>query len=362
MKTTHDNDERGGVPSASGAEALMLCAGKWRMEQNCGIPSETSAVANRGTAIHLAIESGTTEGLNGEDSAEAQKLALAERDAVSAWLEDIGQETVAETVREERLWLTNAKGEQVFSGKPDAIHRAGDALLVVDYKTGWNPYDPAETNVQLACNALLAARHFGVKTVRVVLIQARFGVSQADHDEDSLNQIERRIRGMLVRIDEDNSELRAGDKQCRYCRAFGICPEVRSQTLDAMRSRTLSVVPSGTELRAYAIIEKLIGERRRLAKLAMGKGVEIEGWALANGRRTVKVTNPSEAFARVAPVIEPEAFAACCDVSVPKVAELYAKSTGLAKKTARENLEQLWDGLIAENVGEPILKQQKGAV
>jgi RecB family exonuclease len=361
MTNTHDNDERAGVPSASGAEALMLCAGKWRMERNCGIPTETSAVANRGTAIHLAIESGTTEGLGSEESEEARKLALAESDAVTAWLEEIGQDAVEQTLREERLWMTNGE-VKVFSGKPDAIHKAGDSLLVVDYKTGWNPYDPAETNVQLACNALLAARHFGVKSVRVVLIQARFGTSQADHDEDSLNQIERRIRGMLLRINDAESELRAGEKQCRYCRAFGVCPAVREQTLDAMQSRTLSVVPTGTELRAYAIIEKLIGERRRLAKLAMSKGVEIDGWALANGRRTVKVTNPSEAFARVAPVIEPEAFAACCDVSVPKVAELYAKSTGLARKAARQNLERLWDGLITENVGEPVLKQQKGEV
>ena len=359
MTHTHDNDERQGVPSASGAEALMLCAGKWRMERNCGIPAEQSAVATRGTAIHLAIESGKGDDLSEDDLKEARKLAAEEKKAVEEWLADIGQESVTRTIREERLWLEK-DGKRIFSGKADAIHFAGESLMVVDYKTGWNPYDDAIINVQLACNAMLAAKQFGYKNVRVVLIQARFGTSIADHDEDSLKHWERQVLGMLKRIEEPESELRAGEKQCRYCRAFGVCPEVRSQTLDAMHARTLAVVPTGTELRAYAIIERLIAERRRLAKLALVNGVAIEGWTLGSGRRTVKVTDPSEAFARISPVVSPDQFAACCDVSLPKAADVYAKATGLPKKKARENLEHLWVGVISETIGEPSLKQKKG--
>jgi hypothetical protein len=354
------SDERGGVPSSSGVDALLLCPAKWRMEKNCGVQTADSAIANRGTAIHLAIESGDIANLNYEDGLEARKLATREQASVDQWLADIGESFIEETRREERFWLASKDGNgRLFSGKPDVVHRAGGNLCVVDYKTGFTEYDPAETNIQLACNAMLAAKHFGATNVRVVLLQARFATSEADYDEDALSRMEHRVRGLIQRIAENDGEPIAGEKQCRYCKAFGVCPAVRDFTLDAMSSRTLAVVPSGTELRAFAVIEKLIAERRRLARLALSQGVEIVGWTLGNGRRTVKVTDPSEAFARVSPVIQPETFATACDVSLPKVAELYAKATGLGKGKARENLERLWDGIISETVSEGSLKQVK---
>lgn len=354
-----EQDERGNCPSSSGAEALMLCNGKWRMEQTCGIPEDRSKDADRGEGVHAAIESGDGRGLKSDALRDAKKLAAEEKTAVEDWLAEIGEESIKATYREERLWLENMNGDQIFSGKPDAVHVAGKHLLVVDYKSGWNPYPVAEKNVQLACNAVLASRRFGITKVRVALIQARFGTSVADHDAKSLRKTKKAIITMSSAIASGHAQLVAGDKQCRFCRAYAVCPAVKSRAIAVMTNRSLSIVPTGDELRAYAAIDKLMDERRRLATLAMQSGIPIEGWELGKGRKSYKITDPTEAFARCQPVLAPERFAECCTVSLPKLSEAWAETTKLPLHSARKNIEELLSGVLSITTGAESLKQSK---
>lgn len=361
-------DERLGKPSSSGAEALMLCPAKWRMERECKIPEQIRADATRGTAIHLAIESGDGAGLDDEALEQARRLAALEKEIVDAWLQSIGAESVEEIVRERRYWMLRG-GEKVFSGKPDGVFRVGNHYLVTDFKSGRGEYKPAEDNVQLHCNAVLVMEtainlHARCESVRVALIQdmAKPPYTVADLSVPFLHAMQQDIEWLLKEIETAKIPI-AGVTQCQFCKAYGVCPAVRTGLITRLQEAPLEVVPSGMELAAYAYIEKLIGERRRLAKLALSAGIEIEGWELGKPRRSVGVTDPTAAFNALKDHLEPEEFAGCCKVSVPQLASAFAHAKNVNAKAARKAIEvTLQDaGVLTVSEGEPSLKQKGGA-
>lgn len=356
MSSNIETDERKGVPSSSGAEALQLCPGKWRMENICGVPEEERADAQRGTAIHEAIETGSGAKLDSDALRDAQKLAAIEREVAERWADG---ELIEKTDREERLWLNHPDGSPAFSGKPDAVHVIGNRALVVDYKTGWHEYPAAEVNFQLACNAFLASVNYNTPNVQVALIQARFGLTEAFYDRDALKMVGRKIARLLAIIEDPDAALIPGETQCKFCRAFAVCPAVKDASIEVMRSRALVTVPTGAELRAYALIEKLIAERKRLAKFALSQGVEIPGWTLGDGRTTTKITDPTAAYTKLEAVVSAEAFASCCDVSITKLTDAYADARKTSKAAARRAIEEVLADVITKKKGDKVLKEVK---
>lgn len=339
---THDTttDERSGLPSASNTEALLLCPARWRMEKMVGIEEERSEIADRGTRIHSAIETGKGDDLSAEDFAEARLIVSHETEAITAWCLQIGADDVEKTIREERMWM-KIDGKPAFSGKPDAVHIVGKHGLVVDYKTGYKRVTNASENPQIAALAVLAAQEYQLESVRGIIIHSKFGVTAADFEISDLNYWTHTIRMMLRNAQDETISPSAGEKQCAYCRAFAMCPAARKNVADVFNGAVAPVI-SPRELEVFPLVEKYIAERRRLAKLALKSGVEIEGWQLGTPKRLCKVTDISKAWEIVDGKIPVEAFVGCCDVSVPKAADALAKGLNIGKKAARVQLEELW--------------------
>ncbi len=360
MTNTHDTlieDERSGLPSASNTEALLLCPARWRMEKMVGIAEERSEIADRGTRIHLAIETGNGDGLSEEDFAEAKLIVSHEMEAISEWCLKIGADDVERTVREQRIWM-QVDGKPAFSGKPDAIHIVGKHGLVVDYKTGFKRVTDASANPQIAALAVLAAQEFQLESVRGMVIHSKFGVTAADFEIADLNYWTSTIRMMLRNAQDETIPPSAGDKQCAYCRAFAMCPAARKSVLDVF-SGSVAPVISSRELEIFPMVEKYISERRRLAKLALKSGVEIEGWTLGTPKRLCKVTDINKAWEIVDGKIPVEAFVGCCDVSVPKAADALAKGLSIGKKAARVQLEELWQECMTTTESEaPLVRKE----
>ena len=344
---------------------MLLCPAKWRMERLYGIQEERSEIAERGTAIHLAIETGKGDALSADDLSEARRLAATENEAIQRWLEELGAERVERTVREQRLWLS-LNGKRVFSGKPDAIHIIGKFALLVDYKTGFKKATAAEGNVQLACNAVLAAKEFGVTNIRAVLVQAKFDADSVDYDEAALIYWENTIRKMVRDMDSEDSKPNAGQSQCAYCKAFARCEAVKNEVgslFATPQSQWVSTVPSSRELDMYSMAEKIISERRRMARMALQDGQTIAGWELGNPRKTVKITDPTSAYEKVADIVSAPQFAACCDVSIVKLSDAYANAKNakvgyISKKAARAEVEEMLAEVIDAKVGEAPLKRK----
>jgi hypothetical protein len=357
---THDTqliDERNGLPSASHTEALLLCPARWRMEQAAGLEAQVSEIADRGTRIHTAIETGKGDDLSADDFAEARLIVSHETEAITSWCLEIGADDVQYTIREERMWM-NIEGKTAFSGKPDVVHIVGKQGLVVDYKTGFKRVTDASENPQIAALCVLAAEHHGLESVRGVIIHSKYGVTSADFDSAALMHWKHTLRMMLRNLADESIAPIAGEKQCQYCRAFANCPSARKNVAEAFRGELVPMV-SARELEVFPLVEKYISERRRLAKIHLKNGGEIDGFALGNPRRICKITDVERAWEIVDGKIPVEAFVGCCDVSVPKAADALAKGLNISKKAARVQLEELWQDVISITESEPSLVRRE---
>jgi hypothetical protein len=138
-------------------ERIHLCPGSWNLER--GLPDgESSADADSGTRVH-----DVWAGLASIDT-----LSLEERETLDAlqWLELQAIRTVfggldetAQVHREKRLWLCDATGAPLFSGKLDLYIIQGDHALILDGKTGRNETERANGNMQLRAQAVLLDEH-----------------------------------------------------------------------------------------------------------------------------------------------------------------------------------------------------------
>ena len=129
-------DEREGVVSASGFPGLAKCPGKHQQED--GLKDVTTAVAAAGNVMHDAC-AGKDVALT-PDAADLVRRMKEQETTMRMMV--FGDNPIAETCIEKRLWSRKKK----FSGKCDVIRVSRGTALVVDYKTGRIPVEPAATN------------------------------------------------------------------------------------------------------------------------------------------------------------------------------------------------------------------------
>ncbi len=147
-------DERQGLPSASGMQRLFLCPGSWNAERKCPIEEESEDAA-MGTILHAHMEQGTTP----EDPEDAEAVAWCREMEKALYEKHLGMKenwTDVPKVREVRLF----ERDRLFSGKPDMVAVGVRKAFVVDYKFGRIPVSPAECNLQLSALAVLVMDMF----------------------------------------------------------------------------------------------------------------------------------------------------------------------------------------------------------
>ena len=99
-----DND-RLGLPSASGMRGYQLCAGRFGLEKEAGRLGQEANVSNRdaesGTRIHTALQKGSKDGLSDKEAEVYDFLMERANDQIARIFGD--QKVTIE--REKRLWL-----------------------------------------------------------------------------------------------------------------------------------------------------------------------------------------------------------------------------------------------------------------
>ena len=322
-------DERQGLPSASGMQRLFLCPGSWQAERKCQVDEESEDAA-LGTILHAHMEHETTP----EDPEDAEAVAWCYEMETFLCEKHLGMKkdwTDVQTIREVRLFERG----RLFSGKPDMVAICNRKAFVVDYKFGRIPVTTAERNLQLSALAVLVMDRCEVDEVSVCILQpyaSRKDPAVCRYTRESVEQARAFFRACIERAQDEHAPLKPSEKACRYCRAQSSCPAV---------SLALVNVTSGDLTAAW---EQWSPEKRReaydLAKLAKkwaasveGKvkadlkaEVEIPGLALAPGKKAFTITDAAAAFQILnglfPDAITAQAFTGCCKVGITDLDKL----------------------------------------
>jgi hypothetical protein len=368
-------DERRGIPSASGIERLVLCPGSWLLEQSMPPVEEVSRPALEGTMLHAVLAGGRgLEGLTDRQLWIVERCrALAED--LSEQLGFAGAGVEARTLVEERLWYMFDDGQPAFSGQMDVAIIEGVRGLVIDYKTGTGPVTPTWENYQMRSQAVLLARSFDLSEVYVSIVQpmADHPVSVALYGPEDLRLAELEMLASLRIAHHQNAERIVGDRQCRYCRAKGVCPEVQSHAMTIVPPEMLSITPgpagrpvlpelSAGELEELLpkieIAESVIREVKRQAKVLLEREPDaIDGYRLKPGGERRTILDAQEAYSRIADIISPERFAACCSIQIGKLEAAFREATGATARAARVQLDSLLGETLQRKQSEPSIER-----
>lgn len=117
-------------------------------------------------------------------------------------------------------------------GTADVLGVEGDAVIVGDYKTGYNESEKAETNGQLWHNALTAAKALGKSRAIIRIIYTKTGrVDEAEAGPLELAEFAGQLHRLFFRIAEARKERHDGapvstreGPWCRHCSSKSICP------------------------------------------------------------------------------------------------------------------------------------------
>lgn len=352
-------DPRGGKPSASGMARIFACPGSWVAEQLCGGDTGSDAAAH-GTMLHECMEWGT-EPDDPEDADAVQWCRDAESGLERRFLGEPGK-----AYRELRFW----DAESLFSGQCDKVTFSADGktALVLDYKFGRVPVDPAEKNCQLAAMASLIKDNFpAVEVVYASILQpwvSRQEPRAVKYGADALANAAAAVRGAVRAAMLPGARLVPGDC-CKYCRAAATCPAVECNlaTSDAVQRWDALSPCARAELYRRAKMARKLADKIEAAVMAdLKAGVELPGLKLGAGRSSFTITDAAGAFGAVSSNlgVTAEEFTACCKVSITALdklthEKLKERHAGQTVKASKEELR-----LMLEPYGET--KTTAGAI
>ncbi len=345
-------DERGGRPSASGAEAYERCPAKFRLE--AGLEDKASEAAARGDRIHLWLEDDTKVKLDKEElaiakSCEDQRLSL-----LSLLFENWQDQPVTD-LREQRLWFTKKR----YSGKADFIALRDKTALIADYKTGRNPVGAAEHNRQLLWLAVLLAEHYAVDEVFVAIIQPLCGpYSLHRYDAASLKKGRRAVTKTLRAVESEASQPKAGEVQCRYCKAKAVCPALNKAAVEIARPLDLTPALVTRQLDVVLALEDWCGAVKAKAKEMLAADAKsIPGYHLRPGaiRRSIKDNVSAWAALDKSGLLDGNDILNCATLSLSAIEKHLITADGLSRSDAKRQINSALAGLIEEKQGEPQL-------
>lgn len=353
MSNQPDDDGRDGLPSASAMERRACCPGSKAAEAAYPQVGE-SAIADQGSRIHRARETGVVTGLSDEEIQIVQGLQEIEDEAVKKWRHDIGapSDEVIPPVKEERLWVRKRDTLQpLASAKIDRYWRWRVWALVIDDKSGFLPATPSPRNWQLRTAALsLKSEIPELAGIRVAISQKRFRsrYDACDYDAYDLAHAETELLHVLWRCDQPDAGRYPGS-WCRYCSAKARCPQfaaysmlpvvklnpeydpkLRGQSLKTEIATRVSLLSNEDLAFLYdkrhimAGIQEAVKDRlRQLSELELNQ----VGLALEQSASVREVTDLDGAFNILmrSGLMSVDEFHACCSLTLGKVEELMKK-------------------------------------
>lgn len=357
------SDPRKNRPSASAFYRYALCPGSWQLSLTAP-PQPTSADAAAGTALHAHLEHGTTPA--GAEDAEAVEWC---RQKCAELLETyLGTNNAAPVTirREQRMW--DAQGR--FSGQPDEVAIYRDRALIVDYKFGRSPVEPAASNAQLyALTYLLFTTEPHLQEIYASILQpwvTRSPQVVKFSRQSDLASLTSYVDDTLEAINTEHPSCHPGTTQCKYCPAVSSCHalSLRVQSLPAVPTENWSLFRPDQKRAAYdaaKLARKYADEIDRLVKADLAAEHDIPGLSLTAGKQTNKVQDINAAFSLLAEHgLTPADFITACSLSLSKLqtpvhALLNAKEP-TTKAAAKEWLLSTLAPLITTSTSQPSIK------
>lgn len=224
----NEPDERQGLPSASGYERIEHCPGSWQLEQ-CFPGEQSDPLADRGTRIHRAFETGDTFELSEDELADYNQGVKHADMLVAQWQRDYSLDHVEELPRETRIFLHHPQTlEPICSGRMDRWYRSADRLMVLDLKSGWGTHvPPSPRNPQMRVYALLAWKELDIPNIRVCIDRAKSRAGADDYADYNLADLQYAENLLLMHLwaaQQPNAPRYPG-RHCTYCKGKSGCAE-----------------------------------------------------------------------------------------------------------------------------------------
>lgn len=382
---TNEIDIRRGATSASNAQADTLCPGRHLAQK--GIPETPPGPdAEFGRIIHSALAVGSEEGkhtvdlmkMTGEQRdifdacREIEKEGIRQYFGNSPTPENQAQQFIPKRVfREQRYWcMVDNKFEH--SGQPDVIVRAGPKAIIFEYKTLAGDVPESPTNLQLRDQVVLTAGSLLLKEIAVAVIQplVTHEPTLTLYNEAAIKQAETEMWDR-VRKSNDPASLRvAGEVQCKYCRARGVCKEYQKWA-GSLLPVPASIVdlpmadwtPDQCALFASgrAAAQKWLDEAEAMLKARLTANPEaVPGWCLKEGIYRETITDPQELFNRFGTLGGTlEQFLACIAVTKGKFEEQVRGIAKLKGKALKSKVEELLQDITESKQNAPSLAKKK---
>lgn len=361
-------DPRHGVPSCSSFERLAACPRSFSL--SIGQPDTGSADAESGTRIHHWLETQETpewDVLSDAEQETAERCYEQREAIVRDWCAaGDGPFTI---FHEKRLGMTllgnvvdvtpESKARFVFTGQADLtlVEDIGRAL-VVDYKTGRGDAPVAKDNPQLRGLAALVARRHKCTQVTVAIVQPWAGPpSVAMFDFSALEKAVVWSKAVVAQTVESEGLEPVAGEWCHYCPAAknAVCPAFRAAATSAPDALSVETLPADPDVAKSALVARAVElpadelarllKGRRLvqwylnaieaaARIRLGNGESIPGFALKETRGKRDLSDPQQAFDVLAPLgITAADMLAACTASLPKLETAVRKASGIKPGT-----------------------------
>jgi hypothetical protein len=359
-------DERLGLPSASSAEAEILCLGRRNLCAKYGIDKVESQSAKRGTKIHAVLEGEEGyDSLNSSDKKTHDLICLYE----GALVEKYSCEG-APVSSELRLWVKDEmEDNQLYSAKLDRIYVRDNFALAIDFKTGFSNVTKARDNWQLRIQAICTfANYPQVQEVASALIHPHhpFGkYSDYVFTRKEAGFLKEEYESYLEKMKDENAQRTPNDISCKYCSAKDTCPE-RNSALTRIDTSLkgwkpfIDCTPKEREerLKLYELAKDIIKQDEATAKsLLKDDPRSVDGYALSKGKTSRELVSPSVVFDTIASVFGNNVANQSFTISIAKVEEGVQESCGYSKDEAKAVVEKELGQWIKKKVGEPSLKK-----
>ena len=357
---TDEKDERRGKPSASNGEAYELCNGRHAMSS--GIEDTRSAAADEGIRIHEWLEDSDSAALTPEELSLAKEMEEQRETLMALTFPDLQEKPLNLLITEKRLWYRNNR----FSGKADFIAIRDGVALIVDYKCGRTPVSPAETNGQMRWNVALLDCSYAFDEVTVALLQPRCGPpSTFTYDKKAIAKTRRKVMATLRKMESDNPTLRAGEKQCKYCKAKPFCPALKKKREELMQISDAHLLSATQLSEVLNVLPAVKAQCKAIEEHAKGLLHEdtnaIPGYELSDPAITRSVNNIVEAFRRLenADLIDEAGFMDCCTVRIGTLQKAVAEHIESGPTDARRQMNTVLGETITEKAKAVSLRRTK---
>ena len=365
MDLDSEDDERKGLPSASGIEQMQLCPGSWTYQQM--IDPLESDEANEGTARHDIIENvirgkvsiDTLEGEHYTCAVRALELLnLIEREIEVGWAELDNQHQWLE----ERVWVHDGSNK-LYSAKYDLLRDYGNGtLLLVDWKTLYGEHTPATDNVQLLAQALAVYRNHPTEIKRIWCALAEPfpnpSYSLVEYLPERLEKSYDFIRTIITKATKKDASRIPGVKQCKYCDALAVCPEARFIISQAFKFSPLELSADLiSEVMNIAVVaEKWAKSVKDRTRELLNNGTEVSGWKLTGSGTTKSISDTNKCAEAIMDTNQMDwaKFLGACTTQWSKLVTIWMDArfsqsgAKLTKKEAMSELENILQDTLQE--------------